>query len=117
MKPRKGIQKKPVPENNGIKYTLWLAILLMGVTIGLYLNPRSETPPTTQMQAPVFTVPTMDIAARFDCSCGSCDDIVAECSCPTAMETKRFIDMNRKQGASEPEIVDLVKAAYGHFKG
>lgn len=117
MKPRKRIQKGTATENNGIKYTLWLAILLMGITIGLYLNPRSERTTSVQAEAPVYTVPTVNIAEKFDCSCGACDDILAECSCPTALATKRFIEVNRQKGATDAEIVDLVKAAYGHYKG
>lgn len=76
------------------------------------LNSGSEIGATDNYSALTFLVGT-----QFDCSCNDCTDIVSECSCPTGKATKDYIEQKVQQGYEKQEIIDLVKDAFGHFRG
>lgn len=57
------------------------------------------------------------VASRFVCSCGTCGEERLEvCSCPTAQEERAFIQDQLRQGRSESEAAEALKAKYGGLK-
>lgn len=57
------------------------------------------------------------MAAKFLCSCGSCDVLeLAECTCPTALVEKRLIEQELGQGIPEREVLKQVNQRYGRIK-
>ena len=116
-KPQKQIWM-PGSKQNGLNiYALWFAILLAGITIGLFINPKDPVI-TSRNTAPQTSLAGLDVARQFTCSCGSCGEKdLNDCSCPTANSTKQFIEMNLNKGASADEVLNLVKITYGHYKG
>ncbi len=68
--------------------------------------------------APVYSQVTMDIASKFDCSCGDCsNDPVSDCDCSTSQATRRFIERNVQNGLPESEIIDRVQSTFGNYRG
>lgn len=100
------------------RYILWVTILIVGVIIGVSFNSKEAQEVTNYPKEPVYSIATADIASQFVCSCGSCGEKDLDiCTCPTAKSTKEFIEMNLNNGASIADVIELVKAAYGHYKG
>lgn len=57
------------------------------------------------------------IVAAFDCSCGQCDRTLANCDCPTANDTKKYISRLIDNGKySRKEVIQIVKKRYGHLR-
>lgn len=80
------------------------------------------TPPLAQSGFNMTTSPSVDpavirVASRFVCSCGTCGEERLEvCSCPTAHEERAFIQDQLRQGRSESEAAEALKAKYGGLK-
>jgi cytochrome c-type biogenesis protein CcmH/NrfF len=99
-------------------YTVAIAVLLIGFTIGLFVNRGPETNRPKNSAPAVFSLATMSLAKRFNCSCGACGERnLAVCECPTATSTKRFIESNLNSGLEEKEVINLIKELYGHYTG
>ena len=57
------------------------------------------------------------VAARFVCSCGSCnEERLNVCSCPTAQEERAFIQQQLHEGRTETEAAEALKQKYGGMK-
>ncbi|MEE9165938.1 MAG: hypothetical protein V3U24_00530 [Candidatus Neomarinimicrobiota bacterium] len=95
-----------------------VAILILGIWIGVFLENRNESEKSAQSTAEVFGATTIEVARGFVCPCGSCgDESLTVCVCPTALEAKRFIEANLKEGHTPAEVVEMVKNVYGHYRG
>ncbi len=103
---------------NKNRYILWISILIGGISIGISINSYYTQEPIKNPVTKVFSIGTLDIAKHFVCSCGSCGEkeLIA-CLCPTAMETKQFIETSLNNGISIEDVTDIVKVSIGHYKG
>lgn len=93
-----------------------LLIFLTVVTIWI------ESPDQPDQTAPrpgthLFSLEVQQVAAKFLCSCGSCDVLeLAECTCPTALAEKRLIEQELGRGTPEREVLRQVNQRYGRIK-
>ncbi len=116
--------KKVTVKNQKIKlfprWTIWLfgtLSLVIGIWIGMTISNNNNllNPDDTFV---VFQTSTFEVAKQFSCSCGGCgEENLAICECPTAISTKKFIEMNLNGGMKKEEVVGLVKDVYGHHRG
>lgn len=118
VKSQKQISTQVSGQNNLTRYAFWFAILIVGITIGIFINMKEPVVTSDNIVNPVYSLASIDVARKFVCSCGSCgEEDLDVCTCPTAKSTKRFIEMNLNKGASTADVIELVKAAFGHYKG
>jgi cytochrome c-type biogenesis protein CcmH/NrfF len=103
---------------NKNKLVLWISILVGGIIIGVAINSYNTQEPVYNSVSEVFSFKTLDIAKQFSCSCGSCGEkeLIA-CTCPTAVETKQYIEASLNKGLSAEDVTKIVKMSYGHYKG
>lgn len=106
-------------QNNLGRYGLWLMILLVGITVGVFITSKDRPEASVSKELPIlFSMATVDVARQFACSCGSCgEENLSTCTCPTAKSTKQFIEMNLNNGVSEEDVIELIKSTHGHFLG
>lgn len=92
----------------------------VAVIIVLFIQDSKQANPIRQADPSVdraFDMQVYDVASKFLCSCGSCNDNeLASCTCPTAIEEKTFIDDHLKRGVSKGEVIRHVNNRYGHIK-
>lgn len=108
---------KEVVTNNII--LILIGVLLIGVVVGLSLNTK-ETPNNNLVASndTVFSQRTLDVAKKFACSCGTCDELnLAYCVCGVAIGTKKFIQGNLESGMAVEELVPLIDDIYGFYLG
>ncbi|NOZ04179.1 MAG: hypothetical protein GXO92_06180 [FCB group bacterium] len=118
MKPQKVQVKSSRQYQKGIVVVIAMAILLLGITIGLTMKQKDRATAAREATAVVFDLATMDIAKQFACSCGSCNERnLAICTCSVAVSTKAFIETNLKNGADKEDVIRLIKDLYGHYVG
>lgn len=103
---------------NKNRYILWISILIGGISIGISINSYYTQEPIINSETKVFSIETLSVAKHFACSCGSCGEkeLIA-CMCPTAIETKQFIETSINNGISIEDVTDIVKVSIGHYKG
>lgn len=120
---RRNLKDQPVSFWSGNRYRI-LAMAYGTVTVAVlvvvFIQNSKETHPA-QQAIPVadraFDMQVYDVASKFLCSCGSCqDNELASCTCPTAIEEKAFIDDHLKRGVSKSEVIRHVNNQYGHIK-
>ncbi len=71
----------------------------------------------TRLQDPVDESKAMQIAKKFDCSCGTCGDLSLDtCTCPTAVKEREFIRKSVEERESPDQIIAAVNRTYGHMK-
>ncbi len=71
----------------------------------------------TKLQDPVGESKAMQIAKKFDCSCGTCGDLSLDtCTCPTAVKEREFIRKSVEERKSPDQIIAAVNRTYGHMK-
>lgn len=93
-----------------------LLIFLVGVTIWIE-SPDQPDQTAPRPGTPSFSLEVQQVAAKFLCSCGSCDVLeLAECTCPTALAEKRLIEQELGQGTPEREVLRQVNQRYGRIK-
>ena len=58
------------------------------------------------------------VAANFRCACGQCGELFPiDCTCdmpPGAVEGKRFIRNQLRQGMTVEQVIELTDTKYGH---
>ncbi len=68
-----------------------------------------------------WDVKVEQVTSRFLCGCGNCgDDTVWACDCEHpkgAREVKTFVTGEIQRGQTVPQIIETIKARYGHFIG
>ncbi len=71
----------------------------------------------TKLQNSVDESKAMQIAKKFDCSCGTCGDLSLDnCACPTAVKERKFIRKSVEERMSSHQIIAAVNKTYGHLK-
>lgn len=82
-------------------------------------GPAAATAVATDPAGGQWDARVQAIASRFLCGCGNCgDDTVWACDCTHpkgATEVKEFITKELQDGKTVPQIIESVKARYGHF--
>jgi len=118
-KGKEKISKQNPGFKNSNRYILGFAILLVGMTVGIIISSNFETETAEQPEMSiVYSMATIDIAKNFACSCGSCgEENLSTCTCPKAISTKKFIEMNLNSGLPADEIIELIKVTHGHYLG
>lgn len=93
-----------------------LLISLIAGTIWMQ-TPDQPDQEVRRSGTPSFSLEVQQVAAKFLCSCGSCDVLeLAECTCPTALAEKRLIERELGQGTPEREVLKQVNQRYGRIK-
>ena len=126
MKRRRVRQKsenQPLSFWKAYRYQI-LALLYGAITVAViivvFIQDSKNANPVRQADPAVdraFDMQVYDVASKFLCSCGSCNDNeLASCSCPTAIEEKTFIDDHLKRGVQQTEVIRHVNNRYGHIK-
>ncbi|MCH7613439.1 MAG: hypothetical protein IIB95_08100 [Candidatus Marinimicrobia bacterium] len=117
-KPQKPLMKSNHNVGNISRYILWLSILVGGIVIGISIHSYNTPKPVNNHASNVFSFETLTIAKQFVCSCGSCGEkALIACTCPTAIETKQFIETSINNGLSADDITDILNMTYGQYKG
>ena len=87
-----------------------VAVLITVVVAGMNSNKRKVVNRTYKSSQ------IAGIVSAFDCSCGNCDKTLANCDCPTAKETNKYISKRvAKNKYSRREIIEMVNNKYGHL--
>ncbi len=58
----------------------------------------------------------VEIASKFTCACGECNDDLTDCSCPTANREKQLIQDELEENTPEIVIIKKVNKEYGMLK-
>lgn len=108
--------------DNRLGWILSLAgIMTLGLITLMQLSPGGDQHASADQARPhhdeSYSAMTFLVSTQFNCSCGDCNDVVSNCTCPTAKATKDYIDQKVQQGYPKEEIIDLVKDAFGHYHG
>jgi len=128
---KKGISgRNNIPEKSNIWKTtaiVLMAIIFLGSgVLGVrYLSSTSRPsvpgpPPNVNMvSAPdnFWTAEVMEIAAKFNCPCGSCNDRLDNCTCSQsggAVEAKTYIKTLLQEGLSTDDVMNKVEQRYGN---
>jgi len=101
-----------------------VGLVVVGFLVVLFLpdnktsiNSRNYIPNSSDGFAGLAGSRLNDIASKFICSCGQCDELPLEtCSCPTAKEEKAFIQTQMNDKKSDSQIIKAVNAKYGWIK-
>lgn len=101
-----------------------VGLVIVGFLIVLFLpnnktsiNSRNYIPNSSTGFAGLKGSRLNDIASKFICSCGTCDELPLEtCGCPTAKGEKAFIQSQMNTNKSDSQIIKTVYAKYGWIK-
>lgn len=125
---KNSLKKYPARKNSNIKNLkfLWITV---GVVIGsviivstfdLIFNrypDKSEIPFEQKSTNPVVEAKVFEIASKFVCSCGTCNEESLEvCTCVRAVEERQFIRDYLEQNQKPDDIVIAVANKYGWMK-
>ncbi len=58
----------------------------------------------------------LNVASKFTCACGECNDDLTDCSCPTANREKQMIQSQLQDNVAEIEIIKKINDEYGMLK-
>ncbi len=111
-----------LPAVAGIGLIIVLVLLSRGTRTNVSQNRGQVTQAAVPVSESVLSNPVEEskaigIASKFDCSCGTCNELPLEtCTCPTAAEERGFIRDMVKSGKTSAEIVAAVYRTYGHKK-
>jgi zinc-ribbon domain len=133
-KPAAPRRSKPEAQTIPPRLPLYVALVVGGIAIGVlsfYWLQKQETATATATAAANNFDPTLrgeqlaklypavyEVAAQFDCPCGTCDDGVEVCDCDMergAAEVRTFI-YQLLQVHEPPHAIKLVEEKYGHRK-
>jgi cytochrome c-type biogenesis protein CcmH/NrfF len=59
------------------------------------------------------TLAATRVTQQLMCQCGTCEEVLSECDCPTAVETTTSIEKKLAQGQSEERIIQSFVVQYG----
>ncbi len=101
-----------------------IGLVVVGFLVVLFLpnnktstNPRNYIPNSSTGFAGLTGSRLNDIASKFICSCGTCDELPLEtCGCPTANGEKAFIQSQMNTNKSDAQIIKAVYSKYGWIK-
>lgn len=97
---------------------LFISITLVAVVNKWFLNNEEDRYPTEAKSAnPIVEASVLEIAAKFVCSCGSCNEESLEiCKCGRAVEERQFIRDYVERNQKKEEIVFALASKYGFLK-
>lgn len=108
----------------GVK-PIFIALAVLFIVIGIVavvnsLSEKSEVaqyPTETKSSNPVVEAKVFEIASKFVCSCGSCnEESLEKCKCAIAVEEREFVrDYLEKKGKPE-DIIAALANKYGYLK-
>ena len=126
-------RSKSNPVNDKSHWPVYMALVAAGIAIGafsIYWMQKPETGAAVTANSSAFD-PSLrgeqlaqlypavyEVAAHFNCPCGSCDDGVEVCDCAMergAEEVRTFI-YQLLQIHQPPHVIELVAEKYGHRK-
>jgi len=119
--------KKNVTRKNSFFKNLKLLWITVGVVIGtiifisslelIFQKNEPEVPVEQKSRYPVVEAKVYEIASKFICSCGSCNEEPLEtCKCATAVEERQFIRDYLEKNQEPGDIVIAVANKYGWMK-
>lgn len=119
------VQNKNYPQTKKIELRPFLitavVIIVSYITVTL-INNRENTNtivPTTEIKStnPAVEAIVYEIASKFVCSCGSCnEESLEKCTCPRAVEERQFIRDYVEKNGQQKNIVVALANRYGYLK-
>ncbi len=97
----------------GTYAVLGFFILLFGVlAYGIYSKNRGSAPPEsirlTLTQERLYA----EVTQEFKCTCGACDLVLNDCTCPSAIQTKKDLRKRIQEGAAKEDIEWYLEQVY-----
>lgn len=109
--------------SNPVIVTLILFAVVFVMIVGLNEWQKTRTPPgqshsrEIRSDDPKFEAGVVAIAARFNCSCGSCDEKRLDtCDCERAIEERRLIRDSLQAGQPADQVSEILAQTYGGRK-
>jgi len=125
----KRMEKKKRRNEVGSKRLWNPAVVIVGIFIGGVLciagfkwllspnAPGTVSAGSVRSADPALEAKVQAIAAKFVCSCGSCDKLSLDtCTCKTAVEERQFIRSYLHQGQSVNQTIAAVKSTFDGLK-
>lgn len=106
-------RRKTPQRSFGTYAVLGFFVLLFGVlAYGIYSKNRGSAPPEairlTLTQERLYA----EVTQEFLCSCGACDLVLNECTCPTAIQTKKDLRQRIQENASKEDLEWYLEQVY-----
>lgn len=97
---------------------LFISLTLVAVANKWFIKSEEDRYPTeTKSINPIVEAGVFDIASKFVCSCGTCNEESLEvCKCATAVEERQFIRDYVERNQKKEEIVFALASKYGFLK-
>jgi hypothetical protein len=97
---------------------LFISITLVAVVNKWFINSEEDRYPIeTKSANPIVEAGVFDIASKFVCSCGTCNEESLEvCKCATAVEERQFIRDYVERNQKKEDIVFALASKYGFLK-
>lgn len=97
---------------------LFISLTLVAVANKWFINSEETgSPVETKSANPVVEAGVFDIASKFVCSCGTCNEESLEvCKCGRAVEERQFIRDYVERNQKKEEIVFALASKYGFLK-
>ncbi len=97
----------------GAYAVLGFVILLFGVlAYGIYSKNRGSAPPESIQLTIAQERIYVTVAQEYLCSCGACDLVLNDCTCPTALQTKKDLRKRIQEGASQEDLEWYLEQVY-----
>ncbi|MFQ6115299.1 MAG: zinc ribbon domain-containing protein [bacterium] len=118
---KKTIQQQKSTFSKTSFVVIGIVVVFLIYAVKVFFNTK-ETPSTNTMmelESEIMALETkvLEIASKFNCSCGSCGVTPLEtCSCPTANTERNFIREELRKGNSTESVINTVNNIYGHLK-
>lgn len=106
--------RRRTPQHSfGTYAVLGFFVLLFGVlAYGIYSKNRGFAPPEsirlTLTQERLYA----ELTQEFKCTCGACDLVLNECTCPTAIQTKKDLRKRIQEGAAKEDLEWYMEQVY-----
>lgn len=116
-------RNRSIQKFKGMK-ALWITVgvvimsLIIASAFDLIFRPeKKEVPFELKSSNPVIEAKVFEIASKFVCSCGTCNEESLEvCKCERAVEERQFIREYLEQNQKPEDIVIVVANKYGWMK-
>ncbi|MGB9773043.1 MAG: zinc-ribbon domain-containing protein [Bacteroidota bacterium] len=96
------------------------AVAVIGAIFYAQFRSKPQRQPVVVEQKssdPVLERKVTEIAAKFVCSCGRCNETSLDiCTCPKAIEERQFIRSSLQQGIASADVVSYVNGTFGGLK-
>lgn len=118
------LYKKTGYTNDKSLKMLWISVGVVIITVLsvtsldlIFHKYPEKIPVEVKSNNPAIESKVTEIASKFICSCGTCNEKSLEiCTCPTAIEERSIIRKALEQNKSNKEIIYLVANKYGWLK-